>query len=69
MNYQKYFYRSDFIKLIIEEDVVGYYLIVYYNPNSIESNEDYLVDSLEEAFKEAEERFGVLSQQWELQKI
>ena len=60
----KYFYRDENLKLIIEEDAVGYYLIVYKNPDSIKSSEDYLVDSLEEAFQEADEKFGVSKSQW-----
>lgn len=68
MGYLKYLYKSDSLKLIIEEDIIGFYLIVYNDPNSGKSNEDYLVDSLEEAFQKAKEKFGISSKQWELQK-
>lgn len=68
MNYLKYVHKSDSLKLIIEEDVIGFYLVVYNDPHSEKSSEDYLVDSLEEAFQDAKEKFGVLSEQWELQK-
>jgi hypothetical protein len=65
MKYLKYLYKNDYLKLVIEEDIVGFYLIVYNNPQSEKSSEDYLVDSLEDAFQEAKERFGVSSEQWE----
>ncbi len=64
MGYLKYLYKSDSLKLIIEEDVIGFYLIVYNDPQSEKSSEDYLVDSLEEAFQEAKEKFGVSSKEW-----
>lgn len=60
----KYLYKSDSLKLVIEEDTVGFYLIVYNDPRSEQSSEDYLVDSLEEAFQEAKEKFGISSKQW-----
>ena len=50
--------------MLIEEDFVGYYLIIYNDPQSLRSDEDYLLDSLEEAFDEAEQRFGVVKNQW-----
>lgn len=68
MSYLKYVYKSELIKLVIEEDVVGFYLIVYRNPRSEKSNEDYLVDTLEEAFQQAKENFGISIEQWDLQK-
>lgn len=68
MSYLKYLYKDEFIKLIIEEDAVGFYLIVYKNPNTEKSDADYLVDSLEEAFKEANERFQISKEQWQLQE-
>lgn len=67
MSYLKYLYKSDTLKLIIEEDVIGFYLIVYKDLQSKKSSEDYLVDSLEEVFQEAKEKFGVSSKQWMLQ--
>ena len=63
----KYLYKDENLKLIIEEDTVGYYLIVYKNPSSTQSSEDYLVYSLEEAFQEAKEKFGVSKSQWNKQ--
>lgn len=60
----KYICASDSLKLIIEEDVVGFYLIVFKDPKSDKSNEDYLVDSLEEAFQEAKDKFGISNEQW-----
>ncbi len=64
MSYLKYLYKNDSLKLVIEEDLVGFYLIVYNDPQSEISSEDYLVDSLEEAFQEAKEKFGISSKQW-----
>jgi hypothetical protein len=63
----KYIYETAAIKLVIEEDIVGFYLIIYRDPKSTKSDEDYLVNSLEDAFKQAEEDFGVSSDQWKLQ--
>ena len=64
----KYLYKNDFIKLVIEEDIVGFYFIVYKNPESEKSNEDYLIDSLDDAFLEAQDKFGISKEQWILQK-
>lgn len=64
MEYLKYFYKSNSLKLVIEEDIVGFYLIVYNDSQLEKSSEDFLVDSLEDAFQEAEERFGVSCKQW-----
>ena len=63
----KYLYKNDFIKLVIEEDIVGFYLIVY-KLESEKSNEDYLIDSLDDAFLEAQDKFGISKEQWILQK-
>ena len=64
MHSLKYLYINDDLKLIIEEDVVGFYLYVYKDPQSEKSTEDYLFDSLEIAFQEAKERFGITNEQW-----
>jgi len=60
----KYIYQNKQIKLVINQDLVGFYLIVYENPSSLTSTSDYLLDTLEEAFQEAQDRFGVLASQW-----
>ncbi len=61
----KYLYRKNNLKLIIEEDVVGYYLYVYKDiENTGIATEDYLLDSLEMAFSEAEALFGIQKNQW-----
>jgi hypothetical protein len=65
MDYKKYIFRGEDKNLIIEEDKIGWYLIVYHKDDFEKSEEDYLIDSLEDAYKEAEERFGVLKNQWE----
>lgn len=62
--FTKYLFLTHFLKLVIEEDLVGYYLIVYKDPTSTVSDEDYLLDTLEDAFQEAQERFGVSKIQW-----
>jgi len=64
MTFSKYIYSKNNLKMLIEEDFVGYYLIIYNDPQSLRSDEDYLLDSLEEAFDEAEQRFGVVKNQW-----
>lgn len=69
VSYLKYLYKNDFFKLVIEEDDIGFHLIVYNDPCSEKSDEDYLIDSLEEAFQEAEQKFGVTSGQWKLKTI
>ena len=62
----KFQYKSDLLKIVIEEDFVGFYLTVYENPNSLNSNKDYLFDSLEDAFNEAEEKFSVRRDEWKI---
>lgn len=64
MNDLKYLYNDEFLKLVIEQDIVGFYLIVYNNPNSEKSSEDYLFDSLEEVFQAAQEKFHISPTQW-----
>lgn len=64
VNSMKYFYKNDNIKLIIEEDGIGFYLIVYKNPSSLQSTEDYLLDTLQEAFQQAQEKFGIPQAKW-----
>jgi len=45
----------------IEEDLVGWYLIKY---EAHQSSQDYLLDSLEDAFDEAEDRFEIPKKLW-----
>lgn len=70
MNYKKYIYKDENIKLILEEDTpkVGWYLIVFNNPESSVSNADYLYDSENLAFQGAEKKFGIKKSQWTLIK-
>ena len=52
------------LRLLIEEDTsVGFYLIVY-PEGEAKSIADYLQDSLEEVFADAEERYGVSRNDW-----
>lgn len=64
MTFKKYQFQNEERKLIIEEDNVGWYLIIYTPPNNNQSSADYLLDSLEDAFEEAKDRFGVSPSQW-----
>jgi hypothetical protein len=64
----RFLYKGNTLKLIIQEDSIGYYLIVYDDPYSEKSSEDYLVNSLDEAFAEAQEKFGVSRKQWRLER-
>lgn len=68
MNLSQYIYIKNSLKMIIEEDLIGFYLIIYNDPQSLESDEDYLLDSLKEAFDLAEERFSVVKSQWSIVK-
>ena len=66
MSFSKYLYESSLLKIVIEEDTVGFYLIIYRDPLSEKSDEDYLFDSLEDAFREAKDKFGIARNQWRL---
>ena len=70
MTYKQYFYKNEKIKLILEEDKkeVGWYLIVYDDPESDKSIADYLYDSETLAFEGAEKKFGIKKEQWKLIK-
>lgn len=46
-------YEDEKIKLIIDKDIISYYLIVYENHKSTISFADYLLDNLDKAFKAA----------------
>lgn len=60
--FKKFEYRKNNTYYVIEEDLVGWYLIVYKNIH--ESSEDYLLDTLEDAMLEAEERFSIPKNSW-----
>ena len=45
--------------LVIELDIIGAYLIIYRNPSINVSDQDYLFDSLEDAFKFAFDKYGI----------
>ena len=61
---KKFQYIDEKIKLIIEEDIVGFYLIFYPNPNTDKSEKDFLLDNLEDAFDCAKKRYGISKQEW-----
>ncbi len=60
----KFLYEKDSLKLIIEEDTIGFYLIVHDDTQSEKSTKDYLVDTLEEAFQTAHKQFAISKDQW-----
>ena len=60
----KYTYQRGNSLYVIEEDVIGWYLIVYCE-NENKSSRDYLFDTLEEALFEAEDKFNVPKSGWQ----
>lgn len=60
-NFEKYLLKKNGVIYAIEEDLVGWYLIVYKDNTS---SMDFLFDTLEDAFFEAEERFGIKKTEW-----
>lgn len=53
-------------KLVIEEDVVGWYLYVYDFSGS-QCLKDFLLDSLNEAQEEARELYGINTEDWKIE--
>jgi hypothetical protein len=62
--FKKFEYRENNKYYVIEEDLVGWYLIVYDDKHTDESSEDHLLDTLEDAMLEADERFGIPTSRW-----
>ena len=62
--FKKFEYRNCNTYYVIEEDLVGWYLIVYNNKNTKESSEDHLFDTLEDAMLEGEDRFSIPKNGW-----
>jgi hypothetical protein len=62
--FKRYHFQKGNSSYVIEEDLVGWYLIVYNIKNADKSSEDYLFDTLEDALFEAEERFGISKNEW-----
>ncbi|GAB4194277.1 MAG: hypothetical protein Tsb0015_17280 [Simkaniaceae bacterium] len=62
MSNKKYWYQKKGVTYVLEEDLVGWYLIIYKNKTS--SSEDYLFDTLDEALFEAEDRFDIPKNSW-----
>ena len=60
-NWRKYRCQKDGVSYLIEEDSVGWYLIVYQNDKS---SHDYLIDTLEDAFLKAELIFAIPRKLW-----
>lgn len=65
MQFQYLILNKD-IKISIEQDDVGWYLIIYENAHSNCSTEDYLFDSFSEALEFAGERFDVSKSEWKI---
>lgn len=65
MNSKTYWCKKDNNLFVIEEDAIGWYLIVYPNSNKTSSSEDYLLDTLDEAFLEAKSRFKISKELWQ----
>ena len=61
---KKYQYKGNNIRLVVEEDCVGFYLIFYPNVNSSWSEKDYLLDTLDDAFDFAKDEYGVHKHDW-----
>ena len=61
---KKYLCQKGDSSYVIEEDLVGWYLIVYKNDSSDRSSEDHLFDTFEDALFEAEDRFGIQKSNW-----
>jgi len=59
------FYQSSSSSYRIEKDVVGWYLIVYARKDLEKSSADYLLNTLEDAFIEAENRFNISRNDWQ----
>jgi hypothetical protein len=62
----KYVFENDKIKIEIKQDLVGWYLVAYLYPFHTPCC-DYLQDTLEDIFEEAEERFGIKSSEFVLE--
>lgn len=59
--FKRFEYQKDDAFYVIDEDIVGWYLITY---NNKKTSEDYLYGSLQEAFLEAQERFNIPKEYW-----
>ena len=62
--FKKLEYRENNTYYVIEEDLVGWCLIVYNDKNTNISSEDHLFDTLEDALFEGEERFNIPKNSW-----
>jgi hypothetical protein len=63
--FRNYWCQKDGARYEIDEDLVGWYLIYYKDQNSKKSSEDYLCNSLEEAFTKAQRRYDVPREAWQ----
>jgi hypothetical protein len=62
--FRKYSCTKGNASYVFEEDVVGWYLVVYNNSYITQSSEDHLYDTLEDALVEVETRFGIPRDGW-----
>jgi hypothetical protein len=65
MNFEKFQCTLNDKYYLIEEDFVGWYLTVYNTKEMKSSSEDYLLDTIEDAMAEAEDRFAIPRSAWE----
>jgi len=63
-NFKKFECKKNNMYYVIEEDLVGWYLIVYNDKNKNGSAKDYLFDTLEDAMFEAEDKFSIPKNRW-----
>lgn len=66
--FKKYLCQKDNARYEIDEDLVGWYLIAYPDLHTTQSSEDYLLDSLDDAFVEAEYRYNISRTLWKEHK-
>ena len=61
---KKLFYESKDKFFLLEEDTVGWYLIVYKDRSMKSSIEDHLLDNYDYAIKVAKEDFHISEKNW-----
>jgi hypothetical protein len=64
-SFKKYLYKKDHNSFLLQEDIIGWYLVVYRRQDQLtQSSEDYLFDTLEDALKQAEDQFHIPQSAW-----
>ncbi len=62
--FKKYLFQKGDSFYVVEEDLVGWYLIVFKKHNAAKSSEDFLLDTFEDALIEAKDRFDISRHGW-----